>query len=229
MFAVATACVACTSQSLMPLRCDLPDDATLKSIVQITDNNGGFSSGVVVARNQVLTVAHAVTGENKIFATVAERLVPATVTAVYEDKDLALLSLDTFDLPAMDIAEADLHDQEKVWAIGFPLGKSQRTSLGIFQEQKNGKLFSSAHINQGTSGGGLLRCKSGSDNQYELAGIMRAYIADVSSEQPINTGDSVAVAADQLHKFLVETRQQDMEYSYHPQFAAHRLIPAKYK
>lgn len=173
--------------------CHLPDNRALSHIVQIHGDNGGHASSVVVRKNLLLTVAHALTGEDHVFANIHGELREAVPVIINEARDLALLAVDTGALQPIAIASEPLNIDERIWAIGFPLGKDQRTSHGVLTQSDNDLLYTTAHINQGTSGGGLLRCVNGKNNEYELAGIVRAYIADVTSNQPINTGDSVAV------------------------------------
>ncbi|NNC54911.1 MAG: trypsin-like peptidase domain-containing protein [Pseudomonadales bacterium] len=173
--------------------CHLPDSRALSHIVQLRGDNGGHASGVVIRKNLLLTVAHAIAGENRVFADIHGELQETLPLIINESRDLALLQVDTGVLQPIAIAASPLSRHERVWAIGFPLGKNQRTSHGVLTDNENGLLYTTAHINQGTSGGGLLRCANGENNEYELAGIVRAYIADVTANQPINTGDSVAV------------------------------------
>lgn len=161
--------------------------------MQLRGDNGGHASGVVVRKNLLLTVAHALSGENQVYAFIGGEFQPVTPLAINESRDLALVAVDTRELEPIRISKQPLQRDERVWAIGFPLGKAQRTSHGVLTEHNNGILYTTAHINQGSSGGGLLRCANGATNEYELAGIVRAYVADVTSDEPINTGDSVAV------------------------------------
>lgn len=173
--------------------CHLPDFRALSHIVQIHGDNGGHASGVVIRNNLLLTVAHALAGEDHVFADIHGELLEAVPVIINEARDLALLAVDTGVLQPIAIATAPLNVHERIWAVGFPLGKDQRTSHGVLTQNNNDLLYTTAHINQGTSGGGLLRCADGKNNEYELAGIVRAYIADVTSNQSINIGDSVAV------------------------------------
>ncbi|MGB5325076.1 MAG: serine protease [Pseudomonadales bacterium] len=173
--------------------CHLPDSAALSRIVQLRGDNGGHASSVVIRPNLLLTVAHALAGEERVYAEIDGILQLVTPLVINETRDLALLAVDTRELQPIPISDRPLLDNERVWAIGFPLGRAQRTSHGVVTERADGSLYTTAHINQGTSGGGLLRCADGQANKYELAGIVRAYIADISSDEPINTGDSVAV------------------------------------
>lgn len=173
------------------------------STVRISTSDGS-ASGVVVAENRVLTVAHALNGLTETEVVFGSTSALALVIAIDEYNDLALLAVETGNIPPMRLANLDLERNELVWAIGFPYARSQKTSLGLYQNMFQGRLYTSAHINSGSSGGGLFRCHTGS---YELAGIIHGYIAFLDGEKIINSGDSTSVPAKQIRAFIKNADQ----------------------
>lgn len=182
--------------------CQLPDSGTLRSVVRILNETNGKSSGVVIAPNRVLTVLHALDMGGKNYAVINGQRQPAEALAFNEQHDLVLLKTDTGSLPAMPLSKRPLNNSEFIWAIGYPLGGELRTSLGVVKQSNERRIYSSAHINSGTSGGALLRCSAVASNEFELAGIVRAYLADTRSGKPINIGESVAVSHHVIRRLL---------------------------
>jgi hypothetical protein len=86
-----------------------------------------------------------------------------------------------------------------VWAIGFPLALDMAVTQGRFQRVANGKLYTSAWITAGVSGGGLMRCHHGA---YELAGIMRDYVAFLRGDSYVNASQSTSTPAASILAFL---------------------------
>src|SRR5690606_19639080 len=187
------------------IRCELPDSQTRASIVHIKSNRGSTASGVVIGKDRVLTVAHAVDLNSKFTAEIGGQRVEAHVLATDETNDLALLSVPTGNLKIIPLSSIPLEVEEPVWALGFPLAKSQRLSLGLYQSVYNGRLYTSTHVNSGVSGGGLLRCEGG---QFALAGVVHGFVAQVRNEEYINIGDSTSVPAAVIQTFLQNLQQQ---------------------
>lgn len=188
-----------------PIRCELPDTQTRASIVHIKSSRGSTASGVVIGQDRVLTVAHAVDLNSKFSAEIEGKRVDAQVLATDETNDLALLAVPTGNLKIIPLSSIPLEVEEPVWALGFPLAKSQRLSLGLYQSVYNGRLYTSTHVNSGVSGGGLLRCEGG---QFALAGVVHGFVAQVRNEEYINIGDSTSVPAAVIQTFLLELQQQ---------------------
>ncbi len=186
-------------------RCELPDSQTRASIVHIKSSRGSTASGVVIGKNRVLTVAHAVDLDSRFTAEIEGQRVEAQVLATDETNDLALLSVPTGDLKIIPLSNVPLEVEEPVWALGFPLAKSQRLSLGLYHRVYNGRLYTSTHVNSGVSGGGLLRCEGG---QFALAGVVHGFVAQVRNEEFINLGDSTSVPSAVIQTFLLNLQQQ---------------------
>lgn len=188
---------ACASNG--DLRCALPGEHTKASIVRVIANNKDFSSGVVVSKNRVITVAHALEKANAVSIQYKGQHREASILSLDKHTDLALLATDTGNLRAIDLSENELKPQEPVWSVAFPMAMSQRTELGLFHRTFNNRLLTSTHANQGSSGGGLLRCHQGS---FELAGVIHGYVAIQVGHDRFNSGDSTSVPASRIRYFL---------------------------
>ena len=208
--ALLTSLSGCSNQGLMTMQatattsvgtaaCDPYTDEVRTSIIRLA-NGANTASGVVVAKDRVLTVAHAIDGNAPVTAEVEGYTMRAKVGAVDAKNDLAILEVPTGDIPAVRISKSKLEVSEPVWAVGFPLASDQRVSEGIYDSVYNGRLYSNVHINSGTSGGGLLRCAS--DGRVELAGIVHGYIAKSVGSQLVNIGDSVSVPIPTIKRFI---------------------------
>jgi S1-C subfamily serine protease len=179
--------------------CLQPDMDTRESVVRIATDAGAHGSGVVVGPNRVLTAAHVVTDAQATKVGLDDRYVPATVLGLDPDNDLALLDADTSGLPPVPIASRALAAYEDVWAIGYPMALDMAVSQGRFERVANGKVYTSAWITSGVSGGGLLRCNGGS---YELAGIMRDYVAYLRGDDYVNASQSTSAPAESIRAFI---------------------------
>ncbi|MDX2486687.1 MAG: serine protease [Gammaproteobacteria bacterium] len=183
----------------MSQQCTLPGSETMTSIVRIATSNGGNASGVVIGKDRVLTVAHAVDEGAEMMIRYSGDTHQAEVLALNIKNDLALLAADTGSLEPIMLTDGKLKRLEQVWAVGFPLALEQKLTIGLFQTINNGRLYTTTHVNTGNSGGGLLRCKDGA---FELAGIVHGYVAYLDGGSYINIGDSTSVPATQIESFL---------------------------
>ena len=204
--AVSLAFNACSSQqhvsnlNIVPAQCDPYSNAVRDSIIKLNTSAGTTASGVIVADNRVLTVAHAVDDNREVYAELDGKLVLAQLSAIDKNTDLALLEVETagrFPVPFSGVVP---NVAEPVWAVGFPLAAAQRVSTGFYESVFNGRLYSSVHINSGTSGGGLLRCDD--KGLPELAGIVHGYIAKPVGNDLVNIGDSVSVPSATIRTFI---------------------------
>jgi len=181
--------------------CVQPGFDTRASIVRVATDVGAHGSGVVVGHDRVLTAAHVVADAAATRVSLAEGrdYRPARVLGLDTTADLALLDTDTGDVAAMPITHRALTLYEDVWAIGFPLALDMAVSQGRYQHAANGKLYTSAWITSGVSGGGLVRCNHGT---YELAGIMRDYVAFLRGDAYVNASQSTSTPADSILAFI---------------------------
>lgn len=183
-----------------PKLCNSPAGHVLASVVRVATDDGADASGVVVARDRVLTAAHVVVDAGITLVGVDDEYREASVLAIDQISDLALLSVATGPLKPVPLSHNGLGDDEEVWAIGFPFALHQVTTHGLFRNEAQGRLFASAPINAGASGGGLMRCKDGA---FELAGLIRGYGAHRVGDELIRLSDlSIHTPADQIQSFV---------------------------
>ncbi len=153
------------------------------SVVAITSYSGRIGTGVIIAEDRVLTVAHVVDGAQgtPTHVIAADTLLTYEVLAIDRVRDLALLAVDLPD----DVAPIVWGDDraltlgDDVIAIGFPIGLTSVTlSKGVVSSPSQdyaGATFvqTDAAINPGSSGGPLV------DAQGRLVGITVAKVAQV--------------------------------------------------
>lgn len=180
--------------------CDAPGKDIRDSIIRVAGDDGSYASGVVVGRNLVLTAAHVIEAAQKSYVKVSNNYWLAKVLAVDSDKDLALMSVPTQDLQPIRLSLLEPAYWQPVWAIGFPLAKEQVASPGNYEQIFNGALQTTAEVESGQSGGGLISCERG---QYVLSGMVRGYGAYREGNRYVKLDDfSVAVAADDIRRFV---------------------------
>lgn len=182
MIAVALAILAFAGQ---------PVDEAVDAVVVV---RAGQSSGaaVVVGADRAITAAHVVGEADEVTVTVDGRPVRATVTDREPGVDLALLTFDAGDLPALDLAGQLPKVGTDVYAIGAPTA-SVSVTRGIVSrvtESDAGALIQTdAAVNPGNSGGALIA------SDGTLIGVIVA--RDPSAE-----GIGYAVAAPTIAAFL---------------------------
>jgi S1-C subfamily serine protease len=180
--------------------CVQPGLETRASVVRVVTDVGAHGSGGVVGRDRVLTAAHVVADAGETRIVLEDGLwEPARVLGLDTGIDLALLDADTGETPPVPITQHELATYEDVWAIGFPMALDLAVTQGRYQHAANGKLYTSAWITAGVSGGGLVRCNHGA---YELAGIMRDYVAYVRGDSYVNASQSTSTPAESIVAFI---------------------------
>ncbi len=180
--------------------CTQPDDMTLSAILPVATDHGSFASGVVFDVNRVLTAAHAVQGGEQFFVRVEESFQLAELLMVDHVNDLAVLAVDTRSINPLHIAGLDPAEAQIVWAAGYPRAQAMMTSSGVLQVTREGALHSSATIDSGQSGGGLLSCN---DGVWEMLGMLRGYGAYLQGDHYVKLPNhSVSVAAATINRFL---------------------------
>jgi len=194
-----------SSQVLAAPECVWPDDKTLEAILPVATDHGSHASGVVFAPNRVLTAAHAIDGADKYFVRVANGFRNAKLLLIDRQNDLAVLSVDTLNINPMPLSFEPPSVSQTVWAVGFPKAQGKTTSSGVFQRNRAGALHTSAPIDSGQSGGGLLTCDKGA---YQLMGMLRGYGAYLSGDRYVKLQNhSVSVAAATIQRFIGSSYQ----------------------
>lgn len=184
------------------IRCNNPGFNTLDSIVRVANvsTGGGDGSGIVIAPNIVLTAAHVLEDSQIGLVYIGSQYKEATIIGSDPYSDLALLMVGTENLQPIQISDRGLVSNESVWAVGFPLALDQATTEGEFFRYRNGGLLTSADIDAGSSGGGLLHCEHG---KFKLAGMIRSYLARYNQGHPIAIPNrSISVPADAIEAFM---------------------------
>jgi len=149
------------------------------SIVTITvfderNEVDSLGSGVILASGRVITNCHVVQEATAIQVKVGEKEWKATVMLADTTRDLCQLDVPGLAAPAVKIRSYHtLQIGEPLYAVGNPLGfglsvsSGLVSSIGLYKGQT--RLFSSAPISPGSSGGGLF------DSQGRLLGITSGF------------------------------------------------------
>jgi serine protease Do len=138
----------------------------------------GLGSGVIVTHDgYILTNNHVVEGAERIQVELSDkRTVDGKLIGADAPSDLAVVKVDTKDLPTMALGDSSvMRVGDVVLAIGNPLGVGQTVTMGIVSAKSRATGFgdgsfedflqTDAAINQGNSGGALV------NTQGELVGI----------------------------------------------------------
>ncbi len=165
-------------------------------------------SGVVVAPGRVLTVAHALRGEETT-VTLAGRRADARVLGTALDRDLAVLEADTGDLPPVALAPADAATPGigvPVVALADPGGRGLRATLGFVTTAARavrgpkgrriaGAIEHSAPLPRGSSGGPLVDVEGrllGLNATRMEGGLLLALPAEADLVARLSGGEQVA-------------------------------------
>lgn len=189
-------------QKLLSLSaCSRPDSQTLQAILPVATDSGSQASGIVYEKNRVLTAAHAVAEGAQLFVRIDEAYRPADLLHIDKVNDLAVLAVDTQEIQPLNIAIGiEPVESQPVWAAGYPRAQAMMTSSGILQDNHDGALHTSATIDSGQSGGGLLAC---TDGAWELLGMLRGFGAYMEGDHYVKIKNhSVSVAAATIQQFL---------------------------
>jgi serine protease Do len=151
---------------------------------EVTRKNKSLGSGVIVSPDgYILTANHVVDGADEVKVMVGDKKeYTAKVVGMDPPTDVAVLKIDTKDLPAITLADsAQLEIGDIVLAIGNPFGLSQTVTMGIISalgrngipgsnSQYQDFIQTDAAINPGNSGGALV------DAEGRLVGINTAIV-----------------------------------------------------
>lgn len=134
----------------------------------------GAGSGVVVAPGRVITNCHVVQEAVAIQVRAGDKIWSATVASMDTPRDLCQLDVPGLTAPAAKIrGYREVQIGEPIYAVGNPLGFGLAVSAGlvssIAQHKGELRLFSSAPISPGSSGGGLF------DSKGRLIGVTTGF------------------------------------------------------
>ena len=152
-------------------RCPAPSNEQLGAIVRV-EGNESEGSGVIIRRNLIATAAHVIEDVDRVTVRVNGMRRPADIISVLPSHDLALLFANTGRQQPLPLRYSALHPEETVWAVGYPRGGNQQASPGRFEGLYGDDLQTTASVDHGQSGGGLITCENG---EHVLAGIITAF------------------------------------------------------
>ncbi len=189
---------------LVPLTAHADDcrgpDSQIKSGIVKVKGDSAAGSGVVIAPGLVLTAAHVIEGMDDIDVVVQREAHDAKVISSDRRIDLALLSVDTRNIKPLPLRHRPLSKQSTVWALGYAFGKHLQSGRGKYRTEANRLIYTSAPVNFGQSGGGLLSCENG---HLVLTGIIRAFGAEKKNGKLVRRDDiSVATRPDDTRQFI---------------------------
>lgn len=192
--AVALAVLAFTGQ---------PVEEAVDAVVVV---RAGPSSGaaVVLGDDRAITAAHVVGDADEVTVTVDGRPVTATVADRQPGVDLALLTFDAGELPALDLADQLPAVGTDVFAIGAPTATVSVTRgiVSRVTESDAGALIQTdAAVNPGNSGGALIA------SDGTLLGVIVA-------RDPGAEGIGYAVAAPTVAAFLDGEVMGDLPFPF---------------
>jgi serine protease DegS len=167
-----------------------------------------LGSGVLISRQgYLLTNNHVIDGADEIQVLLADgRSTQATVVGTDEDTDLAVLHIDTENLPAIIIGDSKhLRVGDVTLAIGNPFGVGQTVTFGIISATGRDQLGinafeefiqTDAAINPGNSGGALINASG------ELIGINSAIYSRSGGSQGIGFAIPINMAKDVMTQII---------------------------
>ena len=168
---------------------------------------GRFGSGAVVAEGQVLTNAHNVRHETRTVVFGDGRTARGTVAGVDVDGDVAVISVDTSDAPAIAWADGTTAIGQPVFALANPGGSGLRVGFGLvsgsgrtFRGPRGRRITTSIEHNapllRGSSGGPVVDAEGrllGLNTLRLEGGLILALAADGalrSRVEELGRGDS---------------------------------------
>jgi serine protease DegQ len=167
-----------------------------------------LGSGVIVSANgYILTNHHVVEAADEIQIALADgRTLPARVVGADPETDLAVLKIDTSDLPAITFAQPDsIKVGDWVLAVGNPFGVGQTVTAGIVSALGRTHLGintfenfiqTDAAINPGNSGGALV------DSAGNLVGVNSAIYSRTGGSQGIGFAIPVSIARQVMEQII---------------------------
>jgi len=170
----------------------------------------GLGSGVVVTSDgYILTNNHVIDSADDIRVEFTDgRSFKAKLVGADKPSDLALLKIDSTNLPAVTVGNSDaVQVGDVVLAVGNPLGIGQTVTMGIISAKGRSTgsgdgsyedfLQTDAPINHGNSGGALVNVRG------ELVGIN----SQIVSQSDGNIGIGFAIPSNMAHHVMDDLRK----------------------
>lgn len=180
--------------------CTTPGSGVLSSIVRIAGDDGSNGSGVVIAKDRVLTAAHVLDEANIPYVGYNGTFKEGRILLIDKESDLALLEAPTSNLHILPVAARAMAVDDPVWAVGYPRATVLTMTAGVLERDDGTTLHTSAEIDAGDSGGGLIGCQQG---KHVLAGMLRGYGAIKRDGKYIKIANySASVAARNISEFI---------------------------
>lgn len=177
-------------------------DGVLRSVVQVRDTSRGAGAGTIWhSDGLIITNAHVARYGALQVALHDGRVLPATVIARDEERDLAALSIEANDLPTIPIGSSrHLQPGQWVMALGHPWGVTNAVTGGILigvgnnlpelKVMRQDWVVADLHLRPGNSGGPMI------DVAGRLIGV---------NTLMTGPGVGVAVGVDAAKQFLRDT------------------------
>ena len=172
-----------------------------------------LGSGVIVTGDgYILTNNHVVEGADEVKISLADNKKEYRAKVIGSDPktDIAILKVDTHDLPAITFADSDTAEVgDFVVAIGNPFGVGQTVTSGIISAVGRGNvgitdyedfIQTDASINPGNSGGALV------DAQGRLLGVNTAILSRSGGNQGIGFAVPINLAKSVMERILKHGR-----------------------
>ncbi len=169
-------------------------------------NGSGFIIDTNAEYSWILTAAHVVVGSSKIIVTTSQgSSLNATLLRSDSGSDIALLQVNSGQLPTLMLSENSLKEGQSVLGIGAAFSLSMSSSLGIVSAldvklpalSKTPLIQTDVSVNPGTSGGALI------NSSAEVAGL----ITKIYSSTGVFSGSSFAVPAKKIKGLLQRWRK----------------------
>ena len=173
----------------------------------------GAGSGVVVGPGRVITNCHVVQEAVAIRVRAGDKEWDASVALMDTARDLCQLEVPGLKAPAAKIrSHRDVKIGEAIYAVGNPLGFGLAVSAGLVSSigphKGELRLFSSAPISPGSSGGGLF------DSRGRLVGITTGFYPGAQNLNLAVPADWIAeLAARGVPKLAAPTHTSDPDWA----------------
>ncbi|HFD86609.1 MAG TPA: serine protease, partial [Gammaproteobacteria bacterium] len=136
---------------------------------------------------------------------------PGYVLFINQSKDFAMLEVSTDGQYVVPLRQQPLAETDTVWAVGFPMGGGQVVNQGEYEGLiEDGTLHTTASVDHGQSGGGLISCENG---HHVLAGMTTGFGAIRAGGEVIRLDDySVALSSMDIEPLMGSDQHQAVAY-----------------